>query len=101
MKKQYSAIIVGCGGITAAWLDAIKAINQPKKRVEIVGLVDLNIKHAEEKKKKFSLPAARTGTDLNKMLQETGADIVSLRHPESVKRVKDAIEELIAVPAIA
>ena len=34
-------------------------------------------------------------------LIETGADIVSLRHPESVKRVRAAIEELIAVPAIA
>ncbi len=30
-------------------------------------------------------------------LVESGADIVVLRHPESVKRVKDAIEELVAV----
>lgn len=30
-------------------------------------------------------------------LVESGADIIVLRHPESVKRVKDTIEELIAV----
>lgn len=32
-------------------------------------------------------------------LLESGADIVVLRHPESVKRVKAAIDELMAVPA--
>lgn len=32
-------------------------------------------------------------------LLESGADIVVLRHPESVKRVKAAIQELVAVPA--
>jgi acetyl-CoA decarbonylase/synthase complex subunit delta len=32
-------------------------------------------------------------------LLESGADIVVLRHPESVKRVKMAIDELMAVPA--
>jgi acetyl-CoA decarbonylase/synthase complex subunit delta len=32
-------------------------------------------------------------------LLESGADIVVLRHPESVKRVKTAIDELMAVPA--
>ena len=32
-------------------------------------------------------------------LVESGADIVVLRHPVSVKRVKDAIDELFAVPA--
>jgi acetyl-CoA decarbonylase/synthase complex subunit delta len=34
-------------------------------------------------------------------LLESGADIVVLRHPESVKRVKAAIEELMAVPDVA
>jgi acetyl-CoA decarbonylase/synthase complex subunit delta len=32
-------------------------------------------------------------------LLESGADIIVLRHPESVKRVKMAIDELMAVPA--
>lgn len=32
-------------------------------------------------------------------LLESGADIVVLRHPESVRRVKAAVEELMAVPA--
>ena len=31
-------------------------------------------------------------------LIESGADIVVLRHPESVKRVRAAIEELMTVP---
>jgi acetyl-CoA decarbonylase/synthase complex subunit delta len=34
-------------------------------------------------------------------LLESGADIVVLRHPESVKRVKAAIDELMAVPEMA
>ena len=34
-------------------------------------------------------------------LLESGADIVVLRHPESVKRVRAAIDELMAVPALA
>lgn len=34
-------------------------------------------------------------------LLESGADIAVLRHPESVLRVKMAIEELMAVPEIA
>ena len=34
-------------------------------------------------------------------LLESGADIIVLRHPESVKRVKSAIDELMAVPAMA
>jgi acetyl-CoA decarbonylase/synthase complex subunit delta len=34
-------------------------------------------------------------------LLESGADIVVLRHPESVKRVKAAIDELMAVPQIS
>jgi acetyl-CoA decarbonylase/synthase complex subunit delta len=34
-------------------------------------------------------------------LLESGADIVVLRHPESIKRVKTAIEELMVVPELA
>ncbi len=34
-------------------------------------------------------------------LLESGADIVVLRHPESVKRVRAAIDELMAVPQVA
>jgi acetyl-CoA decarbonylase/synthase complex subunit delta len=34
-------------------------------------------------------------------LLESGADIVVLRHPESIKRVRTAIEELMTVPEIA
>jgi acetyl-CoA decarbonylase/synthase complex subunit delta len=34
-------------------------------------------------------------------LLESGADIVALRHPESVRRVKAAIDELMAVPDLA
>jgi hypothetical protein len=34
-------------------------------------------------------------------LLESGADIVVLRHPESVKRVRGAIDALMAVPQLA
>jgi acetyl-CoA decarbonylase/synthase complex subunit delta len=34
-------------------------------------------------------------------LLESGADIIVLRHPESVKRIKAAIDELMVVPQLA
>ena len=34
-------------------------------------------------------------------LLESGADILVLRHPESVQRVKAAIDELMAVPELS
>jgi acetyl-CoA decarbonylase/synthase complex subunit delta len=34
-------------------------------------------------------------------LLESGADIVVLRHPESIKKIKSAIEELMAIPEIS
>lgn len=34
-------------------------------------------------------------------LLESGADIIVLRHPESVKRIKQAIDELMSVPELA
>jgi CO dehydrogenase/acetyl-CoA synthase delta subunit len=34
-------------------------------------------------------------------LVETGADIIVLRHPASVKRIKAAIDELMAAPQLA
>jgi acetyl-CoA decarbonylase/synthase complex subunit delta len=34
-------------------------------------------------------------------LLESGADIIVLRHPESVKRVRNAIDALMAVPQLA
>jgi len=34
-------------------------------------------------------------------LLESGADIIVLRHPESVKRVRAAIDDLMAVPQMA
>ncbi len=33
-------------------------------------------------------------------LLESGADIVVLRHPESVRRVKSAIDDLMTVPEL-
>ena len=70
--KQPRAILVGCGGISRAWLGS-EAI---RKKVTIVGLVDLQQEVAEARKAEFALAQARTGTDLAALLKQTDPTIV-------------------------
>lgn len=65
-------VLVGCGGISAAWLrPAVK-----EKDLEIVGLVDLNRKAAENQAAQFRLKKALVGTNFKEMLRQTKPDAV-------------------------
>ncbi len=72
MEKNLKAILVGCGGMSHAWLEA--ALNIPG--LEMVGLVDLVEASARKRAEEFGLGQAVVGTDLARILDVTGPDIV-------------------------
>jgi predicted dehydrogenase len=66
------AVLVGCGSMSRAWLEACAAVGDG---LAVVGLVDLVPEAAEARRAQFGL-AAEVGTDLDAMLDRTGADLV-------------------------
>jgi predicted dehydrogenase len=70
--RKTSAVLVGCGGIANAWLNS----ETVRKKVDIVGLVDLRLEATEARKTKFGLEQAVTGTDLDAVLRQTQPDVV-------------------------
>jgi predicted dehydrogenase len=71
MADKLTAILVGCGGISATWLKAAKEIDD----LEIVGLVDLNEDAAKSRREEFELSGAITGTDLSSALANLKPDV--------------------------
>ena len=65
-------VLVGCGNIANAWLGS----ETVKKKVDIVGLVDLNLAAAEAKKERHGLENARIGSDLAAVLRQTQPEVV-------------------------
>ncbi len=72
MDKKLRAILVGCGGISGAWLTPIRQFDD----VEIVGLVDLKPENAAATKARFELDRAEIGDDLTAMLKRLAPDLV-------------------------
>lgn len=72
MANKLRAVLVGCGGISHAWLDPIVK----RHDIEMVGLVDIRREAAEEKKAKFNLTQAQIGEDLAAMLKQVKPDVV-------------------------
>ena len=71
-KEKLTAVLVGCGGISEAWLKANQTINE----LEIVGLIDLDLSAAEQRKEEFGLAEAYTGTDMKAAIDTVGPDLV-------------------------
>ena len=74
-QSQYTplrAVLVGCGGISQAWLKPAQTI----PGLEIVGLVDLVEASARERAAQFGLEAAEIGSSLARMLEHTQPDLV-------------------------
>lgn len=64
-------VLAGCGGICGAWMkDAVK------KRVDLVGFVDIRQEAAEKRREDFGYPNAVVGTNLAKVLKETKPEVV-------------------------
>jgi len=72
MADRLKAVLVGCGGISGAWLPPAKEIEE----LEIVGLVDINEDAAKKRRDEFGLSSAVTGTDLEPVLSNTKPDMV-------------------------
>lgn len=72
MEQKIRVVLAGCGGISQAWLSAIKDIPE----LQIVGLVDLNREAALLRAEQYRLYDAQIHTDLEAALAEIGPDVV-------------------------
>ncbi len=62
---------VGCGGMSAAWLEALKGLPQ----VELVALIDLRLEAAQLARDLYA-PAAFAGNDFDSFIKENPVDAV-------------------------
>jgi predicted dehydrogenase len=72
MPTPLRIVLAGCGGISAAWLNAIKS----QADVDMVGFVDINVEAAQKRASEYGWDRALTSTDLAAVLDQTHADIV-------------------------
>ncbi len=66
------AVLVGCGAMSRAWLDAARQIDG----LNIVGLVDLDLDRARSRAAEFRLDGADTSASLDAMLDKRRPDAV-------------------------
>jgi predicted dehydrogenase len=72
MERELRAVLVGCGGISQVWLDAIG----PIPGLEVVGLVDLEEEAASRRADEYGLRDALVSTDLEATLENARPDVV-------------------------
>lgn len=84
MSDSLRAVLVGCGGISQAWLKPAKTI----PGLELVGLVDLVEENARQRAEQFELTGVEIGSSLPAVLDHTQPDIVfNCTVPEAHKDV--------------
>lgn len=66
------AVMVGCGGMAGAWLNAVRNIGD----IDVVGFVDLSEEAAIRRRDEFGWAEAKTGTELAAVLDRVEADCV-------------------------
>jgi predicted dehydrogenase len=72
VTSKLKTIMVGCGGISRAWLDAIKDIQS----IEMVGFVDLDKSAAQDKATAYHWDDAIVTDDFSFALSQTSPDMV-------------------------
>jgi predicted dehydrogenase len=72
MSNVLRAVLVGCGGISNSWFNALREL----PGVTVVGLVDLQIQAAQQRKEEYHLTDAKVGTDLIALLRQAKPDVV-------------------------
>lgn len=66
------AVLVGCGAMSRAWFEAIRALGD----IEISGIVDLAADRAEARAREFGLDQAMISDDLPAVLAKTQPDLL-------------------------
>ncbi len=64
--------MVGCGGMSGAWLNGAKAVGN----VDVVGFVDLSEDAARKRQAEFGAPGSIVGTDLATVIESTKPEVV-------------------------
>jgi predicted dehydrogenase len=72
MPPRLRAVLVGCGGISQAWLKAAQAV----EGLEIVGLVDLLEENARQRAGQFGLSGVEIDSNLPRLLERAAPDLV-------------------------
>ncbi|HAJ35378.1 MAG TPA: oxidoreductase [Chloroflexi bacterium] len=72
MEHPLTAVLVGCGGISRAWLDAVRAI----PGLTMTGFVDINPDAARTRAAEYGWTDAVIGSALEAVLAQTQPDIV-------------------------
>lgn len=72
MPQKINAVLVGCGGISQAWLSAARDMRD----LAIVGLVDLVEEAARARAEQFGLHDVVIGSDLKRVLDQAAPDVV-------------------------
>ncbi|WP_201360414.1 Gfo/Idh/MocA family protein [Dictyobacter formicarum] len=70
--QKVRTVLVGCGGMSGAWLEAVRQLPE----VEIVGLIDILEEAARKKATDFQLPNAIIARDLASVFEQTEVDAV-------------------------
>jgi len=72
MSENTRAVMVGCGSMSAAWLNAVKDLGT----VDMVGFVDINEESAKKRRDEYGWTAAVAGDDLKSVLDQVAANVV-------------------------
>lgn len=72
MAESTRAVLVGCGGMSRAWLNACSE----RDDVDIVGLVDIDKGNARTLAEEFELDKTLVGDDLKAMLKKVDPGVV-------------------------
>ncbi|KQX38268.1 oxidoreductase [Devosia sp. Root436] len=72
----FTAALAGCGSMSRGWLTAIATHPLLAGKVQVVGLVDLDLATAEARADEFGLSGIAIGTDLDAILTQTGPDLL-------------------------
>lgn len=66
------AVLIGCGAMSRAWLEACRQIDG----LHVAGLIDIDVARARGRAEEFSLPDVATGAELGPVLQQVQPDVV-------------------------
>jgi predicted dehydrogenase len=72
MREQINAVLAGCGGISRAWLDAVRDIPD----LRMAGFVDIREEAARARAEEYGWHGAIVGRELTTVLAATRPDVV-------------------------